>query len=186
QALFFVLQLEAYRRTCRRMQSVQETIMAEPGIIAMPLTVTAFSKDDSGRWVYNTVEEAKTGPVDVLVVGGGSFGGILASELFALETAGALGPQPPSPIADQAGNQANARGEPAHAPHRIVVLEAGPHGLPEHIQNLPAGLDISLGQNFRDELIKPASNTPWTGNVSFPGLAFVVGGRSLFWGGWSP
>jgi len=168
------------------MQTVRETNVAEPGIVAMPLTVTAFSKDDAGRFVYNTIEEAKTGPVDVLVVGGGSFGGILASELFALETAGVLGPQPPSPIADQAGNQANARGEPAHAPHRIIVLEAGPHGLPEHIQNLPAGLDISLGQNFRDELIKPASNTPWTGNVWFPGLAFVVGGRSLFWGGWSP
>src|SRR6266567_7217842 len=141
-----------------RMQTVRETNVAEPGIVAMPLTVTAFSKDDAGRFVYNTIEEAKTGPVDVLVVGGGSFGGILASELFALETAGMLGPQPPSPIADQAGNQANARGEPAHAPHRIVVLEAGPHGLSEHIQNLPAGLNLGI-PNFPDELISPASNT---------------------------
>ena len=159
--------------------------MAGPGNIAMPLTVTAFTKDDSGRWVYNTLEEAKRGPIDVLVVGGGSFGGILAAELLALETAGALGPLPLSPIADAAGNQANARGESAHAPHRIVVLEAGPHGLPEHIQNLPVGLGLGF-PNFPDELASPAINTPWTGNVNFPGLAFVVGGRSLFWGGWSP
>jgi hypothetical protein len=121
----------------------------------------------------------------VLVVGGGSFGGILAAELLALETAGALGQLPPSPIADAAGNQANGRGESAHAPHRIVVLEAGPHGLPEHIQNLPVGLGLGF-PNFPDELASPAINTPWTGNVNFPGLAFVVGGRSLFWGGWSP
>lgn len=159
--------------------------MAAPGNIAMPLTVTAFTKDDAGRWVYNTVEEAKRGPVDVLVVGGGSFGGILANELFGLEMPAALGPQPVSPIADQAGNQANVRGDPAHPPHRIVVLEAGPHGLPEHIQNLPFGLNLGI-PNFPDELVAAPTNTPWTGNVNFPGLAFAVGGRSLFWGGWSP
>src|ERR1043166_6396512 len=76
-------------------------------------------------------------------------------------------------------------GESAHAPHRIVVLEAGPLGLPEHIQNLPVGLGLGF-PNFPDELVSPAVNRPWTGNVNFPGLAFVVGGRSLFWGGWSP
>ena len=27
---------------------------------------------------------------------------------------------------------------------------------------------------------------PWHSNQAFPGLAYCVGGRSLFWGGWSP
>jgi len=27
---------------------------------------------------------------------------------------------------------------------------------------------------------------PWISNQAFPGLAFCIGGRSLFWGGWSP
>jgi len=159
--------------------------MAEPGNIAMPLTVTAFTKDEAGRWTYNTIEEAKKGPIDLLVVGGGSFGGIFADHLFRLETADTLVPQPPSPIADQAGNELNARGEPPHAPHRIVVLEAGSHGLPEHIQNLPFGLNLGI-PNFKDELISPSTNQPWSGNVGFPGLAYAIGGRSLFWGGWSP
>ena len=26
----------------------------------------------------------------------------------------------------------------------------------------------------------------WNGNVGFPGLAYCIGGRSAFWGGWSP
>ncbi|MBW3596016.1 MAG: DUF1080 domain-containing protein [Planctomycetes bacterium] len=150
--------------------------------IPMPLTVTAFTKDAAGRWVYNIVGEAITGQIDVLVVGGGSFGAILAEHLFRLESPDAIPSQPPSPIADPA---TNALSGPPHPPHRIVVLEAGPHGLPEHIQNMPVGLNLGLG-NFPDELDPNPSNTPWTGNVPFPGLAYVVGGRSLFWGGWSP
>ena len=27
---------------------------------------------------------------------------------------------------------------------------------------------------------------PWISNEKFPGVAYCVGGRSLFWGGWSP
>jgi hypothetical protein len=27
---------------------------------------------------------------------------------------------------------------------------------------------------------------PWISNEAFPGLAYCIGGRSLFWGGWSP
>jgi choline dehydrogenase-like flavoprotein len=27
---------------------------------------------------------------------------------------------------------------------------------------------------------------PWHSNQSFPGLAFCIGGRSLYWGGWAP
>jgi choline dehydrogenase-like flavoprotein len=64
--------------------------------------------------------------------------------------------------------------------HRILVLEAGPLTLPEHQQNFP--------------LIDPRevwgvpwdSNSPQDRNRRFPGLAFTLGGRSLYWGGWSP
>jgi hypothetical protein len=27
---------------------------------------------------------------------------------------------------------------------------------------------------------------PWISDEAFPGLAYTIGGRSLFWGGWSP
>jgi hypothetical protein len=27
---------------------------------------------------------------------------------------------------------------------------------------------------------------PWRGNVEFPGLAYCMGGKSLYWGGWCP
>src|SRR5436309_769904 len=28
--------------------------------------------------------------------------------------------------------------------------------------------------------------SPWRSQVPFPGLAYCLGGRSLYWGGWSP
>src|SRR5205807_10330117 len=28
--------------------------------------------------------------------------------------------------------------------------------------------------------------SPWRSPVAFPGLAYCLGGRSLYWGGWSP
>ena len=140
----------------------------KPGPVDFPLTITAFSKDEAARWTYNTISEAKTGPIDLLVIGGGSFGPIFAEHVFRLES----------------GRPDDA----AHAPHRTVVIEAGAHALPEHVQNMPAGLNLGL-TNFPDELdetVQTPSNVPWIGNVGFPGLAFAVGGRSLFWGGWSP
>ena len=65
--------------------------------------------------------------------------------------------------------------------HRILVLEAGPFLFPEHVQNLPPSLDTGevWGVPWNSD-----SPKPW--NREFPGLAFCLGGRSLFWGGWSP
>lgn len=65
--------------------------------------------------------------------------------------------------------------------HRILVLEAGPFLFPEHVQNLPPSLDTNevWGVPWNSD-----SPKPW--NREFPGLAFNLGGRSLFWGGWSP
>jgi choline dehydrogenase-like flavoprotein len=62
--------------------------------------------------------------------------------------------------------------------YRILVLEAGRHSLPEHFQNLPLN-----GQPGNE-----VWGLAWRTNVAggFPGLAYTVGGRSLFFGGWSP
>jgi pimeloyl-ACP methyl ester carboxylesterase len=77
---------------------------------------TDFSLDVPGRYTCNGLDEANTSvalggrPFDLIVVGGGSFGGALAQELFA-------------------NDQAQV--------HRILVLEGGPLALPEHVQNMP-------------------------------------------------
>ncbi len=130
----------------------------------MPITTenTTFTRDVFGRYVCNTFDEAiastdsRNGgsPFDVIVIGGGSFGGVLAQRLFRL---------------DQRPRR-----------HRVLVLEAGPFLLSEHIQNLPV-----LG-----DVMQEVRRTPWTSppalGLTFPGLAFCLAGRSLFWGGWSP
>ncbi|HEY8468022.1 MAG TPA: family 16 glycoside hydrolase [Longimicrobiales bacterium] len=138
--------------------------------------VTDFTRDVLGRYVCNGLDEALRStterpdarPFDVIVLGGGTFGLALAHDLFVRDV--------------------------AHR-HRILVLEAGPMLLPDHVQNLPLlGLGVpgatsianqrAAGQDGapRDEVW----GLPWHSNVEFPGLAYCVGGRSLFWGGWAP
>src|SRR5690242_13779429 len=84
---------------------------------------TTFSLDDIGRYVCNTLDEAKASqdpavhpdarPFDFIIVGGGSFGAVAATHLFDADT--------------------------SHR-YRSVVLEAGPLAFPEHVQNLPPDL----------------------------------------------
>src|SRR5262249_53504816 len=74
-----------------------------------------------GRYVCNTLDEASASqdsaihsdarPFDFIVIGGGSFGAVAATHLFDID---------------------------ASHRHRVLVLEAGPLALPEHVQNLPA------------------------------------------------
>src|SRR6266540_2800487 len=134
---------------------------------------TDFALDVLGRYVCNTFDEALANsdasyrsnaidlkgnplpprgdmrPFDFIVIGGGTFGGAAAEQLFYRST---------------------GRNE------RILVLEGGPFLLPEHWQNLPS---MSLGGEVW--------GVPWNSNTNdFPGLAFCIGGRSIFWGGWSP
>lgn len=133
--------------------------------------LTDFTKDVLGRYVCNGLDEAlhssdatsgrpDARPFDVIVIGGGSFGPIFAERLFAADM--------------------------THS-HRVLVLEAGPLSLPEHVQNLPM---IGLG-------VPPAAvgdpgpraevwGLPWRSDVAFPGLAYTLGGRSVFFGGWAP
>ena len=87
---------------------------------------TDFSIDVIGRYICNGLDEAlrsadkslhpNAHPFDVIVVGGGSFGPVLAQHLFDLDK--------------------------AHR-HRILVLEGGLVALAEHVQNLPMlGLNV--------------------------------------------
>lgn len=125
---------------------------------------TRFSLDAVARYSCNALDEAlASGPFDVVVVGSGMYGAYLAQEL----------------AQRGAGKQL-----------RVLVLEAGPFLVSEHVQNLAL-----IGLNVPDELL-PAFDPgvarelvwgiPWRGNVPFTGLAFCVGGKSLYWGGWCP
>jgi hypothetical protein len=62
---------------------------------------------------------------------------------------------------------------------RVLVLEAGPMVLPEHQQNLPV-----LGGEI-ETLVR---DVPWAADrkLAFAGLRVMLGGRSAFFGGWSP
>jgi choline dehydrogenase-like flavoprotein len=79
---------------------------------------TSFTLDNLGRFLCNTLQEAldSTHPTvagrefDVVVIGGGTFGAVVAEQLFLHDST---------------------------CSRRILVLEAGPFVLPEHYQNLP-------------------------------------------------
>lgn len=131
--------------------------------MALTTERTTFSLDILGRYTANTWDEVLAGadqqhnpharPFDMIILGGGTFGCVLAARLFNRDR--------------------------NHA-HRILVIEAGPMALPEHVQNMPAfGTDEVWGVPWDSD-----SPSPW--NREFPGLAFCIGGRSVFWGGWSP
>lgn len=129
---------------------------------------TAFSKDVLGRYVCNGLDEAIAStagggrPFDVVIVGGGSFGAALAQHLLYSDKAKA---------------------------HRILVLEAGVFLIPEHVQNLPTlGLWAPGAVEGDPGVRSEVWGIPWRTGITggFPGLAYCVGGRSVFWGGWAP
>lgn len=120
---------------------------------------TAFTLDNQGRFLCNTLQEAldsaaltvggRKRDFDVIVIGGGTFGAAVAQRLF--------------------------QNDPTHS-RRILVLEAGPFVLPEHVQNT----------NYLGGV--PDMRVPWLSHAAldYKGLLFAIGGRSLSWGGWSP
>lgn len=149
---------------------------------------TDFSRDVLARYVCNGLDEAlrSTNPAvlrpddrpqveardfDLIVVGGGTFGAVIAEHMC---------------FRDRSRS------------HRILVLEGGPVVLPEHVQNLPMlGLDVPAPTSIAALEPDPAKRKDiqarkevwglaWHSPVPFPGLAYCVGGRSLYWGGWSP
>lgn len=145
---------------------------------------TTFTRDVEGRYICNTLDEARASmdtalrpdakPFDIIIVGGGTFGAALASALFERDK---------------------------ERKHRILVLEGGPFAVHEHMQNIPlagfGGPDpihlatIQQWQANNDERSfrnwnREVWGLAWHSPHKFPGLAYCVGGRSLFWGGWSP
>ncbi len=146
--------------------------------MALTTERTTFSLDVLGRYVCNSWQEAMDSanprlrsdarPFDVIVLGGGTFGSAVAQHLFSQDS--------------------------SHS-HRILVLEAGPVTVAEHTQNLPMmGLDVAAPTSIAqlrtqglDRLPRQEVwGLPWHSRVAFPGLAYCLGGRSLYWGGWSP
>jgi len=131
---------------------------------------TTFTKDIQGRYLCNTYGEATAGgPFDIVVIGGGTFGAAIAEHVW-------------------------YRQKRAGGGVRTIVLDAGPFTLPEHVQNTgilglfdPADVVI-LNENAPQP--EPARNevwgVPWKSATPFKGLAYCLGGRSLYWGGWSP
>jgi choline dehydrogenase-like flavoprotein len=133
---------------------------------------TAFSYDVLGRYVCNNWQEVTAAqgpggyPFDVVVIGAGMYGAYCAEKLYRSGALSAL---------------------------RILILDAGAFLLPSHIQNLPQQLGGNVGGpkylRARDDTSGTQNviwGMPWISNERFPGLAYCIGGRSLFWGGWSP
>lgn len=129
---------------------------------------TTFTLDTMGRFLANTLQEAVDSSsqllgdsrrdFDVIVVGGGSFGSVVAERLLLNDT--------------------------THS-RRILVLEAGPFVLPEHAQNLPF---MGGAPDMRRPWVADTAQFLANGRkpLNYPGLIYAIGGRSLSWGGWSP
>ncbi|WP_219414341.1 hypothetical protein [Pseudonocardia nigra] len=123
---------------------------------------TSFATDALGRFVANTWEEAtSSGLFSAVVIGAGAYGAYCAVQIRRV-----------------------------HPDARVLVLDAGSLLVGEHVQNLGAmGLNVpspimpSADPGTARELVW---GIPWRGNVEFPGLAYCLGGKSIYWGGWCP
>lgn len=126
---------------------------------------TAFSIDVLGRYICSTWDEATlNGGVefDAVVLGAGMFGAYCAEKIY------------------------------RHANMRVLVLDAGSLLVTEHVQNLSriglnAGGAVKVETNDQDPGAREQVwGSPWRSRTPFPGLAYCLGGRSLYWGGWAP
>lgn len=143
----------------------------------MPLATerTSFTKDIQGRYLCNDINEVDSWkaaggrPFDFIIVGGGTFGSAIAEHLWFRQK--------------QSGGGL-----------RTLVVDAGLFTVPEHVQNTgiqgfadPAN-PFFLNENAPQP--EPPRNEvwgiPWKSTIPFKGLAYTLGGRSLYWGGWSP
>jgi choline dehydrogenase-like flavoprotein len=134
---------------------------------------TAFTTDAVGRYICSTWDEAtQNGGVefDAVVIGAGMFGAYCAEKMY------------------------------RNANLRVLVLDAGCLLVTEHVQNLariglnaagpkqgPDGKPVPVASNSDDPGQRERVwGIPWRSSVPFSGLAYCLGGRSLYWGGWAP
>ena len=162
---------------------------------------TSFTHDILGRYVCNTFGEAKSsGTFDAIIIGGGTFGLTLAQDLFERSR--------PSGTAIKPGNYRILvlEGGPFTLPEHVQDLPSMALGSPSPVQADPATLldtppgvrPIGPGNALpatRLELINAGLDKsavfenwgmPWNSTIRFGGLAYCLGGRSLYFGGWSP
>src|SRR5215831_2031097 len=135
---------------------------------------TDFTRDIFGRYVCNTFDEAmansdpgfRNGATDVNGQPLQPRGDLRPFD-FVIIGGGTFG----SALAEHLLFRSTGRAE------RILILEGGPFVMPEHIQNVPSISGIPEVWGW-----------PWNTKIAggFSGLAFCLGGRSVFWGGWSP
>jgi GMC oxidoreductase len=125
---------------------------------------TTFSHDVLGRYICNTWDEAVNNggaPFDAIVLGSGMFGAYCAEKIY------------------RQGAASNKR---------VLVLEAGGFLVSEHVQNL-ARIGLNVASSVSSDPGVPRETVwglPWRSNQASPGLAYCIGGRSLYWGGWTP
>lgn len=126
---------------------------------------TNFSIDVPGRYICNTWDEAVNNggrPFDAIVIGAGMFGAYCAEKIYRKNDM------------------------------RVLILDAGAFLVSEHVQNLARiGLNTAGAVKVSNNSEDPGTRervwgNPWHSNTPFPGLAYCLGGRSLYWGGWSP
>jgi hypothetical protein len=135
---------------------------------------TTLGIDAAGRFLCHTLDEALhpqvasgsgfglTADFDAIVIGSGMYGAFCAARL-------------------------------ARSGATVLVLEAGPFLTSQHVQN-PPNIGLPFGDNVVGTVGNPGADEtralvwglPWRGNQEFGRLAFCVGGKSLFWGGWAP
>ena len=124
---------------------------------------TTLAVDGMSRFTCNTWEEAlaaqQDSNFDVVIIGSGMFGAYTAAKLYELGR--------------RMANQSEAP--------RILVMESGPFLVTEHVQNL-SRRSTSLGSLVAEDLVEAGQ----TNEVSMAKHFRCVGGKSPFWGGWSP
>jgi choline dehydrogenase-like flavoprotein len=162
---------------------------------------TAFTHDILGRYVYNTFSEAKqSGTFDIVIIGGGTFGLTLAQDLF--ERSRPLGP------AIKPGNYRILvlEGGPYTLPEHVQDIPSLGAPSPGTTQAdlttlldspsaprllnsgnaLPATRQELINSNLDKQAVFENWGMPWNSSIRFGGLAYCLGGRSLYFGGWSP
>jgi Domain of Unknown Function (DUF1080)/GMC oxidoreductase len=162
---------------------------------------TSFTHDILGRYVCNTFGEAKaSGGFDVIIIGGGTFGLTLAQDLFERSRPAGAAIKPnnyrilvleggpftlPEHVQDLP-SMALASPNPVQAdPATLLDTPAGPRAIGPG-NALPATRGELIIAGLDKSTVFENWGMPWNSSIRFGGLAYCLGGRSLYFGGWSP